>query len=264
MQTRSVPRTVFLFSLAVFVVTVGFSESAQAQDIFEIQVYEYLTVPKGKWNLETHFVYIPRGTRNSEHSTFPTDKRFHITFELTRGLTDHFELAAYLVNAVRPGGGLEFVGWRLRPRFRLPQSLKLPVDISLSTEFGFPSARYEGTKATLELRPIIEKTLEKWRLTFNPVVGHALQGKATKEGFDFSPMGKVAYFLCKHANVGAEYYGNTGTIGQPEPFGRQKHVFYPTIDFLVNSNMIINVGVGFAATGAGEQLLLKTRVGYRF
>ena len=36
---------------------------AAAQDPFEIQVYEYATVPGGRWNLETHFNYTGRGTR---------------------------------------------------------------------------------------------------------------------------------------------------------------------------------------------------------
>lgn len=32
----------------------------------------------------------------------------------------------------------ELVGWRVRPRFRIPEG-KLPFKFSLSTEFGFPS-----------------------------------------------------------------------------------------------------------------------------
>ncbi|MBI4468684.1 MAG: hypothetical protein HY650_05100 [Acidobacteria bacterium] len=255
-------RQIALLGIMVFIF--GEAGSLHAQDIFEIQVYEYLTVPKGKWNLETHLVGFPRGTKSTDDGTFPTDHRFHLTFELTRGLTDHIELAGYLVNAVRPGGGFEVVGWRVRPRFRLPKSLNLPVDISLSTEFGFPSRKYEDTTATLEIRPIIEKTFENCRLTFNPVVGRALRGEATEDGFDFSPGAKFAYFLHKHANVGLEYYGNTGPIRDPDPAAEQKHIFFPTVDFLINPDTIINVGVGFAATGAGEQLILKTRVGFRF
>jgi hypothetical protein len=39
---------------------------ARAQDPFEIQVYEYETVPKGMWNLETHINYIGKGTKSSK------------------------------------------------------------------------------------------------------------------------------------------------------------------------------------------------------
>ena len=89
-----------------------------AQDPFEIQVYEYITVPKGKWNLETHLNYTARGTKVPENRVAPTDGQTHLTFELTRGLTDYFELAGYLVLARREGHGPEYAGWRLRPRVR--------------------------------------------------------------------------------------------------------------------------------------------------
>jgi len=36
---------------------------ARAQDPFEIQVYEYETVPKGRWNLENHINYVGKGTK---------------------------------------------------------------------------------------------------------------------------------------------------------------------------------------------------------
>ena len=121
----------------------------QAQDPFEIQVYEYDTVPKGMWNLETHFNYIGSGTTSFDGPVAPTNNQSHFTFELTRGLTDHFELAGYLVLARRVGEGLEYTGWRVRPRVSLPRSWHLPIDISLSGEVGFPRDLYEENSVTL-------------------------------------------------------------------------------------------------------------------
>lgn len=70
---------------------------ARAQDPFEIQVYEYETVPKGMWNLETHINYVGKGTRKFEGPVAPTNNQFHLTFELTRGVTENFEMAGYLI-----------------------------------------------------------------------------------------------------------------------------------------------------------------------
>jgi len=153
----------------------------QAQDIFEIQVYEYLTVAKRKNNLEIHFNYIANGTKERDGRVAPTDNVFHLTFEYTRGLTEHVELAGYLMLAERPGGGFEYAGSRIRPRFKLPKTWALPVDVSLSTEVAFPRPAYDANSATLEIRPIIEKTFERYRLSFNPVVGRALRGPDTDE-----------------------------------------------------------------------------------
>lgn len=49
-------------AVVLFIFLTAASE-ARAQDPFEIQVYEYETVPKGMWNLETHINYVGRGTR---------------------------------------------------------------------------------------------------------------------------------------------------------------------------------------------------------
>src|SRR4030095_16474418 len=93
---------------------------ARAQDPFEIQVYEYETVPKGMWNLETHLNFVQSGVREYEGPVAPTHNQTHLTYELTHGITNNFELAGYLVLAQRAGVGPgEYVGWRVRPRYSI-------------------------------------------------------------------------------------------------------------------------------------------------
>jgi hypothetical protein len=81
----------------------------------------------------------------------------------------------YLVLAQRPGSGnfLEYAGSRIRPRYSIPRSWKLPVDVSISAEVGFRRCLYEENGMTLELRPIIEKVLGRWQFDVNPVVARA-------------------------------------------------------------------------------------------
>jgi len=247
----------------LFLAPAGFR--ARAQDIFEIQVYEYETVKKGRWNLETHFNHITRGPRTWDGRVAPTNHLFHVTFEMTRGLTDHFELAGYLLQAQRPGGGWEYAGTRVRPRFRAPERWRLPVDLSLSFEVGFPRLPYDANSATLELRPIIDKKLRRWRLTFNPVVGRALRGPDTKEGFDFEPGAKIAYFLKPgRLHIGMEYYGSTGPITNFHSPADQVHLLFPSADLFFSEDTMLNLGVGYGLTRAGERLILKSRLGYRF
>src|SRR5712692_1403471 len=255
------PRLAIIATLLVFAWL-----PANAQDLFEIQVYEYETVDKGKWNLETHFNNIVHGTKSFEGTVAPTNHQFHLTWELTRGITENFEMAAYLVTAERPGAGYEFAGWRLRPRVRAPKRWELPVDLSLSIEFGFPRPQYEANSVTFELRPIVEKELHWARLSFNPVLARALRGPDTKEGFEFEPNGKFAYFIRKKDwfNVGLEYYGATGPITGFHRLGEQVHIIVPSADIFFNEHTMVNLGVGFGLTGTGERLILKMRLGYRF
>src|SRR3954463_3925514 len=101
------------------------------QDTFEFQVYEWETVPKGRWNLETHMNYVGSGVKLFEGTVAPTHDQFHLTYELTRGITEHFEMAGYLVLARRPGNSLDYVAARIRPRYSFPESLGLPMKTSI-------------------------------------------------------------------------------------------------------------------------------------
>lgn len=236
----------------------------QAQDPFEIQVYEYETVPKGMWNLETHFNFTGRGTKEFEKTVAPTNHQLHLTFELTRGITDYFETAGYLVLAQRPGGGVEYVGWRIRPRFSLPKSWNLPVDISLSAEVGFPRKIYEENSVTLEIRPIIEKKLGRFQIDLNPVVGRALRGPGRDEGWDFEPGVRLGYELNRRLDLSLEYYGSVGPLGDLLPTDQQVHQLFPGGDLKIRDNIVWNFGIGVGATPAGNRLVYKMRIGYLF
>ena len=250
--------------LAALVAIAAAPSSAIAQDPFEIQVYEYITVPKGKWNLETHFNHVQRGTRMFEGLVAPSEHQTHLTFELTRGITDWFELAGYLVTARRDGEAPEYVAWRVRPRVRAPESWKLPVGLSLSTEVAFPKDEYEEADATLEVRPIIEWGRGRFLLDLNPVIGRALKGPGSGEGWDFEPGVRLGWTATKRFDFSLEYYGSTGVLSDPLPGKQQVHQFFPGGDFQVSENIVFNFGVGFGATDSGNTLVSKMRLGWMF
>jgi hypothetical protein len=228
---------------------------ASSQDPFEIQVYEYITVPKGKWNLETHLNRVAKGEMKGEN---------HLTFELTRGITDYVEMAAYIVTGTRPAGGTrsvaggDWVSWRLRPRFRVPEN-KLPFRFSLSTEVAFPVAYGD---VTLEIRPILEWQWGKTLLDINPVIGKALTGPDSDEALDFEPGVRLGYTLNPKVDLSMEYYGGLGEITNPAPSAQQVHQFFPGADFQLKENIVWNVGIGFGATDAGNTLVYKMRLGW--
>lgn len=257
-------KTLFSLSILLLVLFAAGSE-ARAQDPFEIQVYEYETVPKGLWSLETHINYIGKGTRKFEGPVAPTNDQFHLAFELTRGITENFEMAGYLVLAHRPGGDtLDYVAWRLRPRVSVPKAWHWPVDVSMSLEFGFPRKVYEENSVTLELRPIIEKKIGRFQIDVNPTVGRALRGPGTKEGWDFEPGVRFGYEMNKKLDVSLEYYGSTGAIGDFLPTNEQVHQLFPGGDLKLSENVVWNFGIGVGMTDAGNRLVYKTRVGILF
>jgi hypothetical protein len=235
-----------------------------AQDPFEIQVYLYNTVPKGFWNLETHLNTVVRGDMLSAGPVAPTEGQTHLTLELTRGITDHFEMAGYLVTSTRRGVAGEYVAWRFRPRFRVPEG-KLPFKFSLALESAFlKNDTYEPADITLEIRPIFEWNMGKVLVAANPTVGKSLKGPGSDEALDFEPGVHIGYPASDKLELSLEYYGGTGEITDPLPFKQQVHQFFPGFDYRFNPETIFNFGVGFGATNVGNSLVVKMRFGKMF
>ena len=234
------------------------AEFLHAQDPFEIQVYEYETVPKGRWNLETHVNYVSKGTTDYEGPMAPTEGQFHTTFELTRGITDNFELAGYLLLGSYTGGSFQYAGVRIRPRVSVPKEWGWPLGVSLSLEVGFPVKVFEENGTTLEIRPILEKKFGDWQIDINPVVGTALSGPGKGE-WDFEPGARLAFEASKALDLSIEYYGAIPFSG-----GESVHQIYPGGDVHFSEDVVLNLGVGWGLTDAGNRLVWKARFGVLF
>jgi hypothetical protein len=231
---------------------VSASAPAVAQDPFEIQVYEYELVPKGKFDLETHV-----------NHTFKGDVASHLTFEFTRGISDRFETAVYLLTSSRPGVTGEFAGWHIRPRFNLPENW-LPFKFSLSSEFGFPQAPYETAKMTIELRPIFEWNWGHVQVDVNPTFGKKITGLGSNSGWDLEPAARLGLPDMGKWQWSLEYYGSYGELKSLAPVKQQVHQFYPGFDYNYSEAVVLNMGVGVAMTSAGNQLVGKMRLGWIF
>jgi hypothetical protein len=239
-------------AIAAVIAAAALARPLSAQDPFEIQVYEYDLVPVGVWNLETHLNHTARASLGFNKN------ESHVTFELTRGISKHFEFAAYLLTSYREDK-TNLVGWHLRPRFTLPENW-LPVKVSWSTEVGFPSDKsYEDADVTLELRPILEKSFGKWQVDVNPVFGRAWGGPEAGQ-WDFEPDGRVGYEATPKLDLSLEYYGSMRAINDPH----KVHQIFPNADIQLRENLVWNVGVGFGATNVGNQLVYKMRLGWMF
>jgi hypothetical protein len=194
----------------------------------------------------------------------PTRRQLHLTFELTRGITEYFELAGYLVFARRAGESPGFAGWRVRPRVRLPERWKLPVLFSLSAEVGFPRDAYEAADATLEIRPILERQVGPLAFDLNPVLGRSIKGAGSDGGWDSEPGARIGVTLNRVVDLSVEYYGAFGPVGDFLPAEEQVHQFFGGGDFQLRENVVLNLGLGVGATSAGNRTVLKARLGWLF
>jgi hypothetical protein len=235
-----------------------------AQDNYEIQVYGSETVAPKHTMVEVHSNFTISGSKDIEDGMIPTEHAFHETLEITQGLTPWFETGFYVFSSINRGYGWQWVGDHIRPRVRAPEEWHLPVGLSVSFEFGYQRPEFSSDTWTLEIRPIIDKQLGKWYLSFNPTVDRSFHGPSVSQGLVFSPNFKAGYDLTKRINMGLEYYGSLGPITGFDPVRDQQQQIVPAIDLNLGPNWEFNFGVGIGVTHSTDHLLIKMILGRRF
>ena len=247
-----------------FCVTALFTPALLAQDNYEIQVYGSETVAPKHTMVELHSNFTISGSKQVVDGMIPTEHAFHETLEITQGWNEWFETGFYVFTSINRGYGYQWVGDHIRPRVRAPESWHLPVGLSLSAEFGYQRAAFSADTWTLELRPIIDKQLGKWYLSFNPTVDRSFHGPSVHQGLVFSPNFKAGYDITKRVNMGVEYYGSLGPITGFDPLQDQQQQILPAVDLNLGPNWEFNFGVGIGITQATDHLLVKMILGRRF
>lgn len=236
----------------------------RAQDNYEIQVYPYETVAPKTTMVELHNNFTFSGSKTVVDGVYPTEHQWHETIEITQGFTDWFETGFYIFMAADKRLGYQWVGDHIRPRFRIPESWKWPVGVSVSNEFGYQRHQYSSDTWTWEIRPIIDKKIDRLYLSFNPTFDRSFHGPGVSQGVVFSPNFKVGYDVTKRINMGIEYYGSLGPVTGFDPIREQQQQIIPAVDIDFGPNWEFNFGVGVGVTHATDHLLVKMILGRRF
>ena len=200
-----------------------------------------------------------------QDGVLPTHKVFHETIEITHGFNDWFETGFYFFNAIGSGDRTTYVGSHIRPRVRVPDSWHLPVGLSLSAEFGYQKPEYSADDWTLEVRPIIDKMVGRFYVSFNPVFGKSFHGVNQDNGFEFSPNLKMSYNVVKKVALGFEYYGSVGDVSKFDPYlyKQQEHQIFIVTDLDISPDWEFNAGYGLGFTESSDNGIMKLILGYR-
>jgi hypothetical protein len=213
---------------------------------------------------ELHSNFTIDGSKTRIDGLYPTNHAEHETIEITHGFTDWFETGFYIFTSARSGQGIQWVGDHIRPRFRIPKKWNWPVGLSLSNEIGYQRRQFSADTWTWEMRPIVDKQIGRWYLSFNPTFDKSLHGESVNQGFVFSPNVKFSYDFTKKITGGIEYYGSVGPATDFSPISQQQHQVFPAIDLNLSPNWEVNFGLGVGFTGSTDHLIAKMILGYRF
>ena len=196
----------------------------------------------------------------------PTNHALHETLEITHGFNDWFETGFYVFSSASSLYGWDWVGDHIRPRVAAPGSHGTgPSASSLSVEFGYQQKPFSPDTWTLEIRPIIDKTI-------GPLVP-LLQS-------DLRPLlpwpervarrGVLTEFqagLRLHQEDQRRDSNTTDRSGRfPgfDPVGEQQQQIVPCIDLNLGAQWEFNFGVGIGLTHSTDHLLTKMILGRRF
>ncbi len=249
--------------MLAFFVLVAVSLPSRAQDNYEIQVYGADTVPRGDTMVELHSNFAVSGSKQVEDGVQPSNHAQHETLEITHGFNDWFETGFYVFTSIQPDIGWQWVGDHVRPRFRIPKSWHWPIGLSLSQEFGYQRRDFSPDTWTWEIRPIVDKQLGRWYLSFNPTLERSLHGQNVNKGVEFSPNAQMSFDFTKKITGALEYYAAYGPLTGFDPLHEQEQQIFPSIDLNLSPQWEFNFGVGVGMTGSTDHLIVKCIVGRR-
>jgi hypothetical protein len=221
----------------------------------EIQVYDGGLAAPGIFNLTWHNNFTPHGI---EKPAFPgavvADHSWNGVPEWAYGVTPWFEAGLYMPLYSRDehqGWGLD--GFKLRTLFAVPDADNRLFFYGANFEFSYNARRWDQTRFTSEIRPIIGWHLKPIDVIVNPIVDTAYDGI---RNLTFVPAIRVADNLSSKWALAVEEYSDFGPLHGFVPAGEQVHQLYAVVD-RTGGLFDIEAGIGFGLTNASDRITIK-------
>jgi len=251
------------FRAALLLIPVLLAERpAHAVDPFEIQVYDGTSDAPGTGGVELHVNEVADGVRTAPPPEIPPHHTAHLTLEPSYGVLAFWELGFYLQSALRPDGGYDFAGVKLRSKLVTPPGWRTSWRLGANVEVSYLPARYEAERWGAELRPIAAWEDARWLFAVNPILDFSLGGGGGLPSFE--PAALALIKVHDVVSLGLEYYAGLGPIDAPASWRDQQHNIYQVINLQPVAGFDLNLGVGEGLTAGSNGLTAKAILGYGF
>jgi hypothetical protein len=207
---------------------------AFALDPFEIQVYDGTANDAGEAGLELHL--------NS-------NQRAHATLEPSYGVTNFWELGAYVQGALLPDGSFAYAGAKLRSKLVTPPDWDEHLRLGINLEVSLLPRSFDASRWGAEIRPIIAWEGERWIFAANPDVSGSLDAAPA-----FEP-GAMAKVKVAGLAIGVEYFGSPS---------EHRQFLFGAVDVLAWRGIELNLAAGKGLTASSSETVAKAIVGYTF
>jgi hypothetical protein len=251
-----------LIAIGIVAVVLCAGRAAGQVDPWEFEVLPFATEQRGMIELETNNAVVAnghsQGGNGTTAGTFRSQGMWYDAEELTYGLTDRIETAAYLTLAQPGGHGLWWAGDKLHLRGMLCEHKSLPIDLGWYVALEWrKTPQFDNADLILELKPIFEKDLGRMSLVANPVFEKVLLGQGHAQGFAFGYRNGAYYTWMSWLSPGLEFYGGVGLIDDSDPLGRQQHYIFPVVRGELMDGFEYSVGPGFGLTRGSDHVIMK-------
>jgi len=241
------------------VVLVAGSICVEARPAFaqadEIQVYDGGLAARGIFNLTWHNNFTPRGIITPAFGgSVVADQSWNGVPEWAYGVTRWFEAGLYMplyTYDKNLGWGLD--GFKLRTLFAAPNADDRTFFYGTNFEFSFNTHRWDQTRFTSEIRPIVGWHVRSFDIIVNPILDTAYDGF---KNLEFVPATRIAYNASRTWAIAVEEYADFGPVHRFLEPDEQVHQVYAVLD-RAGGAVDIEVGVGFGLTGESDRLTLK-------
>ena len=226
----------------------------------EIQVYMDEFAEVGKFGLDLHTIYV--ASTRGVPGALP-EHQLRLTPELSYGLNEHVEAAAYFLTNKAPGQGVQSDGIKVRARWRafIPTEQTIWYG-AVNMELGKLARRFNTAYSNGEIKAILTARSGPWvagiNLNIDRPLRQAAAVPATKE-----VDAKLAYAFDKELSIGVEHYAFLGPLhGEATGFAPNRTTFV-VADFTV-AKWDINFGIGRARGDIPDSIIVKAIIGVPF
>lgn len=245
--------------------TIAVRPAAAQLDPWEFEVYPYATQQRGMIEFEALNSVVANGHSTGGNGTASGDFRsqgmWRNSYEVTYGLTDRIEAAAYLNLTQVPGHGLWYSGSKYRLRGRLFDEGVLPIDLGWYAELEWNKRpQFDDAEIEIELRPIMEKDFGPFSFVMNPKFEKVLVGEGRNLGFEFGYVAGIYYRWMRYMSPGVEFYGGAGLIDDADPIREQQHYITPVLWGELPHGIEYSVGPGIGLTPGSDHLVFKFNI----
>ena len=228
----------------------------------EIQVYLDDFTEAGKIGLDLHTNYVAAGQAQ-------TNNQFRLTPELSYGVNNNWDVAAYWLTVTDPNNLPQTDGVKVRARWRPhPPSPDSPFYWAVNFEVGQLSQQFYPDQSSAEIKLITEVSNDRWILGMNFNIDGAIKAypvQAVSSEIDT----KVSYRVGEDLRLGIENYSYLGPVrvssNQPQSINQPQNSMsnYLVADFSVNK-WDINAGIGFVSGDSTDTKVIKAIIGVPF